>query len=99
MKREWLIKRRTLHTLKKFDMAEIMMDGWVKSPSWRELGMKELEGQRMWEKYPRKYRKEGWTVMGMYWEDKKNLLCGRESDGDEGAGEKKKRKTEGGVVG
>ena len=33
---------------------------WMReSPSWTELGMKELEGQRRSEKYPRKCRKVG----------------------------------------
>ena len=31
--------------------------------------MKELEGQRRWEKYPRKCRKEGESGMGMSRED------------------------------
>ena len=34
---------------------DVKMDEW----SWTELGMKELEGRRRWEKYPRKCRKVG----------------------------------------
>ena len=50
-------------------------DGWVESTSWTELGMKELEGQRRWEKYPRKCWKVGWSGpgVGMYWEEKTNM--------------------------
>ena len=35
--------------------------------------MKELEGQRRWEKYPIKGRKLGWNGVGMYWEEKTNM--------------------------
>ena len=38
----------------------------MKSPIWTELGMKEIEGQRGWEKYPRKCRKVGRSGMGIH---------------------------------
>ncbi len=38
---------------------DVKMDEYVESPSWTELGMKELEGRRRWEKYPRKCRRVG----------------------------------------
>ena len=38
---------------------DVKMDEWRHQLSWTELGMKELEGQRRWEKYPIKCRREG----------------------------------------
>ena len=67
----------------------------MKSPSWAELLMKEIEGQRRWEKYPRKLVQEsmlkwyGYTCIS-----KRRRICGQYSDGDGGAGEKNERKTE-----
>ena len=53
----WAVKKTQE---KKLDVAEMRMLRWMsESPSWTELGMKELEGQRSWEKYPRKYRQVG----------------------------------------
>ena len=38
---------------------DVKMDEWSHQLSWTEFGMKELEGQRRREKYPRKCRKVG----------------------------------------
>ena len=39
---------------------DVKMDEWSHQAGQnRLLGIKELEGQRRWEKYPRKYRKVG----------------------------------------
>ena len=44
----------------KLDVAEMRMLRWMNRVTKRaEMGMKELEGQRRWEKYPRKSRKVG----------------------------------------
>ena len=63
-----------------------------------EFGMKELEGQRRWEKYPRKYRKVSFEVVWA-WIANRRRICWQESDGDGGSGEKKERKTKAEVVG
>ena len=53
----WAVKKAQE---KKLDVAEMRMSRWiVESPSWTELGMKALEGQRRLDKYPRKCRKIG----------------------------------------
>ena len=46
----WAVKKAQEN---KLDVAE------MESPCWTELGMKELDGQGRWEKYPRKCRKVG----------------------------------------
>ena len=55
---------------KKLDVVEIMLRWMTEvtklSPSWAELLMKEIEGQRRWEKYPRKCRKVGWSGMDIH---------------------------------
>ena len=66
----------------------------MESPNWTELGMKELEGQRRWEKYPRKLVEMVWACI-----EKRRQIRRQESDGDGGAGEKKERKTKAEVVG
>ena len=49
------------YTVKKLDVAEMRMLRWMSGVTIMEteLGMKELEGQRRWQKYPRKCRKVG----------------------------------------
>ena len=48
---------------KKLDVAEMRMLRWMSGVTKldRIIVMKELEGQRRWEKYPRKFRKVGLT--------------------------------------
>ena len=60
--------------------------------------MKELEGQRRWEKYPRKCRKIRLKWYGHVLRRKRRIRR-EESDGDGGAGEKKERTTKEEVVG
>ena len=45
---------------KKLDVVEMRMSRWMCRVTTRtEIGMKELEGQRKWEKYPPKCEKVG----------------------------------------
>ncbi len=52
----WAVKKAQE---KKLDVAEIRMLRWMSGVTKLERIMKELEGQRRWEKYPRKCRKVG----------------------------------------
>ena len=57
--------------------------------------MNELEGRRKWEKYPRKYRRVGWSGIGTFWEEKTNMSArewwgwrcrGKEGEEDQSGG-------------
>ena len=53
----WVVKKAQE---RKLDVAEVMMLRWMSGGTNRaELGMKELEGRRKCEKYPRKCRRVG----------------------------------------
>ena len=60
--------------------------------------MRELDGQRRWNKYPKKHAGKKAEVVWACIE-KRRKTRGQENDGDGGAGGKKERKTKEEVVG